>query len=340
MVIPVTGTLRTKQYVVTLVVLVCTIAASVAVAQAQTTAEPTVGLQNGSLTFNGSPFFPIMAYSRNPCPDKDSIDKFVSVGTSIIAHFEGTCSGDYTQQLHDALTGRSTGTVWWHERDEAASQQLSGLPQLLDWQASVSFVDDASSLIGCGSHGSIGQYNAVRAKAKASQAVIATVQLGSPPTQDSRICITPAGVKNLVFTAVVAKAKGILWATINPLNASTSDFSVRQDVIDAALLASKQLAVLRPVILNGTYVKMALNPQSSVRASAWKYRGVYYVIAVNTEKASATARMSVPVGNTKVQVLWEGRIRKVSQGRFGDSFAGLAVHVYKMTPVKKWPKAI
>lgn len=303
-----------------------------------TTAAPgsapaTVTTKGNKLLLNGLPFFPIEGMTFLKCLDTPDLnnskmtiaDDLVSLGSNVITGSSNYCSSESTpvdQLLHQTLKQRA----WWHETKPADAVALKSMPELLNWNMNTPVLGDPASLIGCRSKGSAGQYDLVRKK---TGVTISAVPLGAPVGK-SNICITPATATASVYTSIAAGTKGIEWVTINPLDASSTDFSVGSDVAAAASKISKQFATLSPAILNGKPVEMqTTDTKSPVKFGAWQYSGTTYVVAVNTSStkaASATFRPLRPVGSAKL--LWESRRVKVVHSSIVDTFTPLAVHLY------------
>jgi hypothetical protein len=315
-----------------LIIICCAGVVVVTVAQGRTVTGPSVQVKEGSLTFDGTPTFPILG-SSGRCPP--SIDNLRSAGVTVVVHspYQGAC--DDVTSLHALLSPAGAASMWWYEQNPVDEQNLQGLPELLDWQAATKVVWDPSSLIGCASRGSVGQLALAKEAAGPTRVAIGTVQVGSPLSTSTRICITPQRVVNSSYVWVIGGARALSWSTINPVNASTGDFSVLPENAQAAGTVSGQLAFLQPVILTGTPVAIAFKHQGTTAARAWKYRGVVYVVVANTSSNTTTSCTLLLKGVVKVTrtALWGmGRSRRIASGTLVDNFPPLAVHIYKLTP--------
>lgn len=327
--------IRNNQWrTVALMLFVCAVAALAAAGSTQgAESRPTVTYANGSLMFNGRPFVPFLGAVLDTCPARDVVDVLVELKVDVIRGLNKVCPGSgitpekHVELLHQALTGRASGPVWWLEQDEGTQQTLSALPEMLDWQANPSFVH-AGFLMSCNSTSSLGTYNSV--KAKSSGPVIARVQIGSPLDGDPRACVTPAKVRAETYTALAAGADGIEWSTANPLNAGQNPSVTRQNATAARALAT-ELTGFESILAQGMKVKVTST--GTVRAFARKYRGTIYIFAVNTSREGSTTKMTVTgLGTTKAITVKGGVTRNSTRGVINDNFAPLAVHIFKTAP--------
>lgn len=96
---------------------------------------------------------------------------------------------------------------------------------------------------------------------------------------------------------------------------------------------NSRIAALGPALLSPE-VPVSFGPDgTTVKAGARSLNGAVYVVAANSSFSSAKAVFAVPgLRATSVSVFGEGRTLPVANGRFGDSFAGLGVHVYVAAP--------
>lgn len=324
---------RNNRLLTTLVGL-CVVAA-LATASAFADTQPRTVTSNDTFLMNGQPFFPVMGQVRK-CPNKPDpanssvsiADDMVSLNVNILFGMAGTCGLDdatAVQNLHASLSDR----MGWLE-DQRGGRPLPNLSQLLpefvNWQGGPEFVTSPGALIGCTSHSSISLYNDSVAAAKRGPAV-AFIQIGAPDGDSGRICVTPERIKCLFWTAVVGHAKGIWWVTIDPLDASSTDFSVPAENRTAAIQLMQQLSTLRRVILGNDLVRIAVS-SGPVRASAWSYRGREYIVAVNTIDKSVPVTIQ-GLGTKKMVTLGGNKPVKTSGGAFSQKFQPLEVRFYR-----------
>jgi hypothetical protein len=144
------------------------------------------------------------------------------------------------------------------------------------------------------------------------------------------LCVTPARVRSLFWTAIAAGARGIDYATFGGTASSNPDFAVSGAVRAQAARQASRLATLAPAILTGTPIPLA-SSSAIVRYGAWDFGGAIYLIAVNTASKAAkpTLLLQALAGKT-AQVTWENRSRSLRGGALTDNFGPLAVHIYKI----------
>ena len=142
----------------------------------------------------------------------------------------------------------------------------------------------------------------------------------------------------MAFAAVVQGAGGVLWYTYGGTGrnqgvtstperwAATTNMATRLKEISPALLSST-IAISLPEIVGGPVKDTCGNPSLSVLAK--RYGGAVWIIAVNSCYDRVDARITAPEGEEDAEVLWENRKVQVRDGRFDDSFAPFAVHVYR-----------
>jgi hypothetical protein len=193
---------------------------------------------------------------------------------------------------------------------------------LLGARESFNFPTDPGSLLGCGSHSGIGLANAV-AEAGSAKPAIADLYIASQLTRNIRSCLDGPRLKALIWEAVAKGAKGIELVPQLPWN---SQYSVSLEVEQQAKALNSQLATFQPALLSAV---AAVSANAPLVIGARRYLGSRYVVAVNPTLQSAQAVVNVGRTTSKLASVWkEGRRVKLKSGKFSDSFAPLAVHIY------------
>jgi hypothetical protein len=321
-----------------LVVVAAVASAALAAAAIAAPTHPTIAADRGHLTFNGLPFMPVIASAGSGCPERDVVDKYANLGVDVL--LGGICPGTFgaglptaSQRLEDALSGRSP-TVWfWAPATSQPEQQVGDVPEVLDWQASVTWAVDPK-WIACVSHSTLPMYAAVMKRAASGSPVVAQILVGSIPTTDpysGGTCVTPVRINAEVYTSLLAGASAFDWVTINPRNANTGGgFNVAPAAAAEAATLSQEIGRYAPIVLSGTPVAVAASP-ALVKVLARRYGSATYLFAVNTQERPEAATITFSSArNTTAHALKGGNSRAIRRGVIQDSYAPLAVHIFKI----------
>jgi hypothetical protein len=284
----------------------------------------TVSFRGGNVLLGGVPSFVTALYMRE-CPDENTLGLLDRLGSQTVT--AGSClapppadNSEAVQRLDSLLSGKA----WWLEPNTANLPQLSSLTMLLGARESFNFPTDPGSLLGCGSHSGVGLANAV-AEAGSAKPAIADLYIASQLTRNIRSCLDGPRLKALIWEAVAKGAKGIELVPQLPWN---SQYSVSPEVEQQAKALSSQLATFQPALLTAA---AAVSANAPLVIGARRYLGSRYVVAVNPTLQSAKAVVNVGRTTSKLASVWkEGRKVKLKSGKFSDSFAPLAVHIYTL----------
>jgi hypothetical protein len=107
----------------------------------------------------------------------------------------------------------------------------------------------------------------------------------------------------------------------------------------ALLAINRQLERLAPVILSGepkTSASFEIEGGLGTRSMTRQHQRDTYVFALNLDMERRSGRGTVKLAGlkagTRVEVVDEDRSITADDGRFGDDFGPLAVHIYKLRP--------
>ena len=158
------------------------------------------------------------------------------------------------------------------------------------------------------------------------------------PTKDELFCSS--------FSALASGANGIMWYTYsggpskfnkNVMNygaiddperwAELKELVSRINEIKGVLL--ERTPADQPVVTvkRGPAKDIVDNP--SIVTLLKRHAGAVYVIAVNDTPEAVTADLRIPGAAEKGEALWEGRAVSAPKGILSETFAPLAVHVYR-----------
>ena len=150
----------------------------------------------------------------------------------------------------------------------------------------------------------------------------------------------------MTFAAVAHGAHGVTWYTyggvVDPAKKRNNHgASATPETWCNMTNLVARLKELAPVLVTRTPVqpepaKILSGPDTDVYGNEAismllkRYRGETYLIAVNGTLGEVKARFELKVRPDRAQVLWENRTVPVEGGKITDTFAPLAVHVYRI----------
>lgn len=147
--------------------------------------------------------------------------------------------------------------------------------------------------------------------------------------------VTPAHIRAEVWMAICRGATAIGYFT-HVWKPSYQQFGVPEANRAALREINGQLTRLAPAILSGeppSTVSIRAENDVKVEILARRYAGRLYLFAVNYDEravpASVTMALAGLAAGTEVEVIDEGRVVRAEAGCIQDSFAPLAVHLYR-----------
>lgn len=292
---------------------------------------------NGKTYLNGVRYFPIVPVGRH-CLDQALTDANLSMGIKLMPDPLLTdldeCTGAATSpgELDNLLRGRAWVYGTWAD----SVQAIQGASAILDWQAKFRLLQEPGSLQGCSEYfaSSAPLFAAVKAEAKKGPTMYWVVLVNQIDPNSKPLCLDGPGMRNVFWTSIIGGVQGLQYFTSMLV---TGKMNVRDDVAEAAGAAASCMVNIGPAILNGKPLTVAIDPKSPVKLGAWRYGGVTYIVAVNTEKSSTSVSFSVPgMGGIVAQTLCEpSRTLKLNGDSITDEFVPVDVHTYRVMPVKK-----
>lgn len=292
---------------------------------------------NGKTYLNRVRYFPIVPMGRH-CLDQAFTDANLSMGIKLMPDplltdlDECTKAATSPGELDNLLRGRAWVYGTWAD----SVQAIQGASAILDWQAKFRLLQEPGSLQGCSEYfaSSSPLFAAVKAEAKKGPTMYWVVLVNQTVPNSKPLCLDGPGMRNVFWTSIIGGVQGLQYFTFMPV---TGEMNIKDDVARAAGAAASCMVNIGPAILNGKPLAVAIDPKSPVKLGAWRYGGVAYIVAVNTEKSSAIASFSVPgMDGTVAQTLCEpSRTLKLNRDSITDKFVPVDVHIYKVMPVKK-----
>ena len=143
---------------------------------------------------------------------------------------------------------------------------------------------------------------------------------------------TPDEERNMVYQGLVHGAKGIVYY---PWDDGPCGLVHDPDLVRAVKSINAELAALGPKLLvaERTPVARKDGARPGLHAAVFRTHAETFAIAVNVTTEPLAAELDTPGLTTgPVRVLFEGREVRADGGSLRDSFAPLAVHVYRWTP--------
>jgi len=138
------------------------------------------------------------------------------------------------------------------------------------------------------------------------------------------------------YLSVVHGATGLVWYawyTTEPWSGNAKGrnqwFLPDSPLWDAFTGLNAEIAELSPVFLQAERLGPATRDNEAIHTYVWRADGVTTLIAVNPQRSEQTCRISGLAG-TAAEVMFEGREVALQDGAFSDTFAPLAVHVYRL----------
>ena len=272
---------------------------------------------------NGMPLG-LIAVEGYECATPDYVKDVISMGANILEKGVAAPSCD-TATLHGALNNQ----VWWYSNDPSDQQQPSTLGELLqEGSTDLTAVADPGSLLGCASKSDLGLYQLVKKKASEGP-VISTIVVTQKLDASDDNCIDPVRLNSLFWTTFAAGGSGVGYYVRSGV---PGNFSVVPSLPAMAVKDANELTTLEPCILNGKSLPVKTDLNGPVKISAWQYAGMICVIAANTRNAPVQGTFSLNSKAKTAQVLWAARSVRMNAGSISESFAPLAVNIYKLLP--------
>jgi hypothetical protein len=153
------------------------------------------------------------------------------------------------------------------------------------------------------------------------------MDLGDQVDFDRLTCLTPQREAAVFWTAIAAGAKGINYWTVR-LRQPSRGFSVPPELQEQTRRQNAQVATLWPA-LTAPNIKSKVPYGSPLRIGAHRYKGVTYIVAVNTGDKPVKARFAAAGIGVRKAVVWqEGRSLKAKANAITDRFKPYGVHIY------------
>jgi hypothetical protein len=176
----------------------------------------------------------------------------------------------------------------------------------------------------------------LRAWSRYQKLVWTTIE--TTPFDDPARRPTPAQIKAQVWMSLVHGAMGIVYF-VHVFNPSFIEAGLLADPTNSAAVASinQQIRTLAPALnspsLGDVATVTSSDPRVPIDFAVKRLEGATYLFAVAMRDGAVTATVSLPgIPRATAEVLDEGRTIPVFDGKFQDSFAGYAVHLYKIVP--------
>ncbi len=148
--------------------------------------------------------------------------------------------------------------------------------------------------------------------------------------------VTPAHIRAQVWMAICNGATAIGYFT-HVWQPAYSQFGVPEENRKALAEINAQITRLATAILaDAPRRRVAIKAEDDTQLAllARQHDGALYLFAVNYDQRMRTARATISVEGlpegSEVTVIDESRTIKAEQGRFGDVFAPLGVHIYRI----------
>ncbi len=150
--------------------------------------------------------------------------------------------------------------------------------------------------------------------------------------------VTPEHIRAEVWMALCGGATAIGYFT-HIWKPSYRQFGVPEENQVALRAINDQLTRLAPAILakrNTRELRLSISPEVRVTAFSTEYEDFIYVFAVNYDSALKTAEVTFHIPSAEnnqsvtVEVVDEERGLTLRKGQFTDTFAPLAVHIYRL----------
>jgi len=144
-----------------------------------------------------------------------------------------------------------------------------------------------------------------------------------PPTYEEMNC--------MAWQCIIEGAKGLIFYSFKDLKGDPSaSFEKRwEDVIQVA----KPIAEMSDVLLSDENApKINVQAPENIRYLLKRFSGNLYLFAVNDKNTQCKVTFDIDDNLSDVDVLFENRSINAQNGKFNDSFDGLAVHIYKILP--------
>lgn len=287
----------------------------------------TIGHSGSRLLLNGKPSLIIMAYAGPCTTTPDYVQGALTMGAvmledQVLRSLTGGHVPCDVPNLQDILGGH----IWYYSSDPAIAQQLSDMPGYLNGSAAIKeFVADSGVCPNYRGGPYLCLYNQLHSAAK-KQPVVAMIDVAQMQDANHHNYLSATQLHAWFWTTFASGGSGVDYYA-HAL--SGYSFSVLPGLSVEAKQDASKLAVLEPAITTGKSIAVP-SSNAAVKLGAWQLGGATYIIAANTTDSPSTTTFTVPRATTS-RVMWEGRSLKMSQGKFGDRFAGLGVHIYKLT---------
>jgi len=313
-------------------------------------------IEDGTIRVDGGAFFPLIAWlqcaDRWPASIAEGIDLFGgNQCTGLASLAEGVAGKALAAGTSDDPPVDAPGLLGWFYPDEADARGLTGdslpaaQPGLRFLTLTQHFFAGAAPL-----PSGRGMYPGLVAKADVvgfdlyplqilcrrdflaadydAQSALVALAPGKPTFQWIEVremsCptvpVTPATIRAESWLAIAGGAHGLGFFP-NDWDADTG--AVIQGI-------ARRIRQLEPALLEPAVPVSLETSSADVRASARRYHGVLYVIAVNAGTQAAAIRVRVAGG--PVELAGSGRSLPVSGGAFSDRLAPLAVRIYVVPP--------
>ena len=147
------------------------------------------------------------------------------------------------------------------------------------------------------------------------------LRTGRAPTREEERCMT--------YLGLIQGAKGLIYYCYYDLRV-LPQYAEMWGWMKAIAGEVKTLAPV--LLLTEPAGAWRVSPErSSIQARLWRHEGALYLLAANPEGTAAVARFEMPPqAGPEAEVLFENRSLSADRGRFSDSFAPLAAHVYRL----------
>lgn len=154
---------------------------------------------------------------------------------------------------------------------------------------------------------------------------------------DHRYALTPTHVKAEVWLSIIHGARGIGYFCHEFSPFIETGLLANQEMTDSVHSINSQIIALAPVlntktVKNGATVSLS-DTSVMVDLSVKRYKNSTYVFAVATKSGTTTATFNCGgfMGNSRVEVISEGRDIPMVDGVFQDEFSDYGVHIYKIS---------
>ncbi len=148
---------------------------------------------------------------------------------------------------------------------------------------------------------------------------------------------TPDQVRAEVWMSLIHGSTGLIYF-VHQFQPSFNEWALLDDpvMLPAVTAVNAQIRELAPVlnsptVTDGATVQSSV-PEVPIAAMTKRHEGATYVFAVGMRNAATEGSFTVPglAAAAEAEVLGENRKLPVTDGRFADSFAPYAVHLYRI----------